>query len=97
MTYKFPPQPDPEFEIKRAEEQRRALESKTRSEVSMIEAEAKLMVSEADVILKIAQAKKVADESELKRLELVLKELSDRRKALVEVEKIEQQDKQAAV
>jgi chaperonin GroES len=97
MTYKFPPQPDPEFEIKRAEEQRRALESKTRSEVQMIEAEAKLMVSEADVILKIAQAKKVADEPELKRLELVLKELSDRRKALIEVEKIEQQDKQAAV
>jgi hypothetical protein len=97
MTYKFPPQPDPEFEIKRAEEQRRALESKTRSEVQMVEADAKLMVAEADVILKYAQAKKVADEPELKRLEMVMEEISDRRKALVEVAKIEQQDKQAAI
>ena len=90
MTYKFPPQPDPEFEIKRAEEQRRALEAKTRSEVTMIEAEANLMVKEAEVVLKMAQAKKLGDETELKQFELILKELQDKRKTLVEVAKIEQ-------
>jgi chaperonin GroES len=96
MTYKFPPQPDPEFEIKRAEEERRSLEAKVRGEVTMAEADAKLMVAEADVILKMAQASKIADEPELERLKLIAKEISDKRKALVEVVKVEQSDKQAA-
>lgn len=96
MTYKFPPQPDPEFEIKRAEEQRRALEGKARAEQGYIEAEAKLMVAEADVVLKYANAKKIADEPELKRLELILEELQDKRKTLVEMAKIDEQSKQRA-
>ena len=96
MTYKFPPQPDPEFEIKRAEEQRRALESQTRSEIQFIEAEGKLMVQEAEVVLKMAQAQKLGDETELKQFELILEEMRDKRKALVELAKIEQADKQRA-
>lgn len=90
MTYKFPPQPNPEFEIKRMEEQRRALESKTRSEVTMVEAEAKLMVAEAEVVLKLAQAKKLGDDAETGRLELILKEMEGKRKALVEMAKIDE-------
>ena len=96
MTWKFPPQPDPEFEIKRAEEQRRALEGKARAEQGYIEAEAKLMVAEADVVLKYANAKKMADEPELKRLELILEELKDKRKTLVEMAKIDEQSKARA-
>ena len=96
MTYKFPPQPNPEFEIKRAEEQRRSLESKTRSEVTMVEAEAKLMVAEADVVLKMAQAQKLGEDTEVDKFELILKELQDKRKTLVEMAKIDEQSKQRA-
>lgn len=96
MTYKFPPQPNPEFEIKRAEEQRRALESKTRSEVTMVEAEAKLMVAEADVVLKMAQAQKLGDDAQIEKFELILKELQDRRANLVEMAKIEESAKARA-
>lgn len=96
MTYRFPPQPDPEFEIKRAEEQRRSLESQTRSEIGYIEAEGKLMVQEAEVILKLAQAQKLGDDVETDRLELLLKEFEGRRKALLEMAKIDEQSKQRA-
>jgi chaperonin GroES len=85
----FPPQPDPEFEIKRAEEQRRALEGKTRSEVTMVEAEAKLMVAEAEIILKQAQARKLGEDVELKKLEILQKDMEGKRKALLEMAKLE--------
>jgi len=90
MQLKFPPQPDPEFEIKRAEEQRRALEGKARADQGYVEAEAKLIVAEADVILKTAQAAKIADEPELARLKLLADEIKDKRKLLVEREKIDE-------
>jgi hypothetical protein len=95
MTLKFPPQPNPEFEIKRAEEQRRAMEAKTRSEVAFIDAEANLMVKEAEVILKMAQAQKLGDETELKQFELILSELQDKRKTLVEMAKIDESKQRA--
>ena len=96
MVLKFPPQPDPEMEIKKADMQRRTLEGKTRSEVTMVEAEAKLMVAEADVVLKMTQAKKLGDDTELKRFEIILEELQDKRKSLVEIAKIEESAKQRA-
>ena len=89
MTLKFPPQPNPEFEIKRAEEQRRTLESQVRSEVQQEEVGIKYMLAEADVVLKMAQAKKLGDDVETDRLELILKEMQDRRKTLTEVVKLE--------
>ena len=89
MQLKFPPQPDPEFEIKRAEEQRRAIEGKARAEQGYVESEAKLIVAEADVILKTAQAAKLADEPELARLKLLADEIADKRKTLVEMAKID--------
>lgn len=89
MQLKFPPQPDPEFEIKRAEEQRRALEAKTRSEVTMVEAEGRLMVAEADVVLKMAQAQKLGEDVKLEQFELLLKELQDQRKHLADMAKID--------
>lgn len=95
VEYVYPPQPDPEFEIKRAEEERRTLESKTRSEVTMVEAEAKLMVAEADVVLKIAQAQKLGDDVNTDRFELILKELQDKRKQVTELEKIDAAERTA--
>jgi len=88
----FPPQPNPEFEIKRQEEQRRALESKTRSEVSMVEAESKMMVAEADIVLKMAQARKLGDDTELKKLEILQKEMEGKRRALLEMVAIEEEN-----
>ncbi|MFZ9015189.1 MAG: hypothetical protein ACO21T_14155, partial [Alphaproteobacteria bacterium] len=85
-------QPNPEFEIKRQEEQRRALESKTRSEVSMVEAESKMMVAEADIVLKMAQARKLGDDTELKKLEILQKEMEGKRRALLEMVAIEEEN-----
>jgi len=92
MTYVFPPGPSPEFEIKRAEEQRRTLEAQSRAEDNREELGGKLAVMEADVILKMAQAAKIADEPQLERLKILANEISDRRKTLVEVVKNEKQD-----
>ncbi len=80
MDYVFPPQPDPEFEIKRQEEQRRTLESQTRSEVQYMNAE-------ADMILKTAQAEKLQDQKAIDRLTLLAKELESKRKYLADIEK----------
>lgn len=95
MTYKFPPQPDPEFEIKRMEEQRRALEGKARAEQGYIKAESDLMLTEAKVLLMMSQAGTEASKTELKKVELLLGEIADRRKSLVEMIKIEN-DKESA-
>lgn len=91
MTYKFPPQPDPEFEIKRQEEQRRTLEAQDRAAIGREEAAAKMMVAEANLIKTMAEVQKMGDDTALKELELRLKDLADRRKAMTEVVKIENQ------
>ena len=91
-TLAIPPAPNPEFEIKRAEEQRKTLEAQMRAEHNQQELDGKLAVMEADIILKTAQAAKVADEPALKRMELLAKDLSNKRKTLVEVAKIENEN-----
>jgi chaperonin GroES len=96
MTYKFPPQPDPELEIKKADMQRRTLEGKVRGEVDLIKAESAIAVDEAKILLMMAQAQKLGDEVELKQFELILGELQDKRKLLVEMAKIDESSKQRA-
>ena len=93
--YVIPPQPDPELEIKKADMQRRTLEGKVRSEVDMKKAESQIMVDQADILVKMAQAEVAADTPEYKRLELILKEQESIRKSLVEMAKIEN-DKEKA-
>jgi hypothetical protein len=93
MTLKFPPQPDPELEIKKADMQRRTLEGQTRSEVAYMDADTKLMVAEADVVLKRAQAQKLGDDTQLEQFDLLLKEMQDKRKAIVELKKVEESAK----
>lgn len=85
----FPPQPDPELEIKKADMQRRTVEGKIRGEADVARAEADLMTAEADVMLKMAQAKKVADEPELERFKELMKEIQNRRKTFIDAAKIE--------
>jgi hypothetical protein len=96
VALKFPPQPDPEMEIKKADMQRRVLEGQSRAEADMMRAESDIMVNQAKVILMMAQAEVAADTPELERLKLLVKEFDDKRKTLVEMAKIEQSDKTAS-
>jgi len=97
MVLKFPPQPDPELEIKKADMQRRVLEGQSRAEADMMRAESDIMVNQAKVLLLMAQAQEAADTPEFKRLELMVKEFDGQRQALLEMAKIEQSnDKQTA-
>ena len=95
----FPPQPDPELEISKADMQRRVLEGKVRSEVDMMKAESQIMVDQAKVMVMIAEleADKEAESNNVRieELKLLVKEFEINRKALVEMAKIEQ-SKQAA-
>lgn len=97
MQLKFPPQPDPEFEIKRAEEQRRTLEAQVRGDVDIMKAESQIMVDEAKVLLMMAQAEVAADTPELERLKLLVQEFGDKRKTLVEMAKIDENRADRAV
>ena len=93
MQLKFPPQPDPELEIKKADMQRRTLEGQSRAEADMMRAESDVMVNQAKVMLMMAQAEVEADSPQLERLKLLVKEFDDKRKALVEMAKLEKEEK----
>jgi chaperonin GroES len=94
MTYKFPPQPDPEMEIKKADMQRRVLEGQSRAEADMMRAESDIAVNEAKILLMMAQAEVEAESTEMERLKMILKEFDDKRNAMIELAKLEaQQDK----
>ena len=55
-----------------------------------------MMVAEADVILKLAQAKNLGDEASLKELKIIADDLKDRRKSMVEAAKVEVAKEQAS-
>ena len=94
MVLKFPPQPDPELEIKKADMQRRVLEGQSRAEADMMRAESDIAVNEAKILLMMAQAEVAAGSPEMERLKMILKEFDDKRKAMIELAKLEaQQDK----
>jgi len=96
MTLKFPPQPNPEFEIKRAEEQRRTLESQTKYELQAQETASKLAVDEATIIKLMADAAVAADKPALERLKLIADELEGKRKAIIDLAKVEESAKSRA-
>jgi hypothetical protein len=96
MTSKFPPQPDPELEIEKADMQRRVLEGQARAEKDLMLAQSKVNVDEAAIIKLMSEAQETADKPELERLKLLLKEQEDIRKNLVEMAKIDEQSKQQA-
>jgi chaperonin GroES len=95
VALKFPPQPDPEMEIKKADMQRRVLEGQSRAEADMMRAESDIAVNEAKILLMMAQAEVAAGSPEMERLKMILKEFDDKRKAMIELAKLEaQQDKE---
>jgi chaperonin GroES len=87
LELKFPPQPDPELEIKKADMQRRTLEGQSRAEKDMLLAQSKVNVDQAQIIKLIAEAAETADKPELERLKLLDAEQDSIRKSLVELEK----------
>ena len=90
LTYKFPPQPDPELEIKKADMQRRTLEGQSRAEKDMLLAQSKVNVDEAAIIKLMAEAAETADAPQLERLKLLYKDQESIRKSLTELAKSEQ-------
>lgn len=88
----FPPAPDPEMEVKKAEEQRRTLESQSRSETQAALAASKIAVDEANILKIMAEAEVAADKPELERMKLLLNDLADKRKTLLEMANLEKAD-----
>jgi len=91
MTLKFPPQPDPELEIEKADMQRRVLEGQSRAEKDMLLAQSTVNKDQAQIILMMAQAAETADKPELERLKLLDKEQDSIRKSLTELAKADGQ------
>jgi hypothetical protein len=87
MVLKFAPGPDPELQLKGAEEERRAMEAKNRYEIDLIRAMSEESLNEAKILEIEAKAEIAADTPELERLKLLQKESSERRKALLEMMK----------
>ena len=81
----FPPQPDPEFEIKRAEEQRKTLEGQSRHDLQIKEVEIKMMLAESQVMKMIGDMEAVKDKDDISRLELQLKDMISKREALTDI------------
>ena len=95
MQLKFPPQPDPEFEIKRADMQRRTLEGQSRAEKEMLLAQSTVNKDQATIIKLMAEAAETADKPQLERLKLLDAEQDAIRKSLVEIAKIEESNRKA--
>lgn len=95
LTYKFPPQPNPEMEIQKADMQRRTLEGQSRAETDMLLAQSKVNVDEASIIKLMADAAVAADTPELERLKLLIKDQESIRKSLVEIKKVESGNQKA--
>jgi len=78
----IPPPKNPELEIQVMEEQRRALESKSRSETNAATAESNILLNEAKVQEMAANAQLAGEGADIKRYEAVTKRLKEIREGL---------------
>jgi len=90
VELQFPPQPNPELEIEKADMQRRTLEGQARAEKDNMLAQSKVKVDQANIIKLMMDAEVAEDNKEFKKLELLLKEQEMIANNLVELAKIEQ-------
>jgi len=95
VQLKFPPQPDPELEIKKADMQRRTLEGESRAEKDMLLAQSKVNVDQAQIIKLMAEAAETADKPTLERLKLLDAEQESIRQSLTDIAKIESANEKA--
>lgn len=89
LTLAMPPPPNPEINLKIAEEERRTQESKDRYELGLMKAMDNSALVEAQILEIEARAEVAADAPELERLKLLQKETAERRKVLLEMVKEE--------
>ena len=92
MELVYPPPEDPEFQIKAQEEARRTMEAKDRAEVNYMLAASKIAVDEATILKLMAEAELAADGPELARMQMMVDDLQDRRKTLLEMAKLDKTD-----
>lgn len=85
MVLKYPPQPDPELEIQKADLQRQTLADKSNHDIKVKETEVKMMVAEAQVIKLMADAQVAADKPTLERLKIQLEDMVSKREAMTQV------------
>ncbi len=95
MVLKFPPQPDPELEIKKADMQRRTLEGQSKAEKESILAESTVLLNKAKVFEMMARMEDMKESQEYKRLELIVKEFDIQTKAIAQLAKIEEDGRNA--
>ena len=95
LQLKFPPQPDPQLELDKAELQVKALDGQEKNRLKAEEVASGMAVDEANIILIMAKAAEMADKPELERLKLLADEMSDKRKAVLEIYKADKQAKKA--
>lgn len=93
IQLKFPPQPDPELELQKAELQVKTLDGQEKNRLKAEEVASGMAVDEARIIMLMAQATEIADKPQLERLKLLADELKDKRKSILEIVKIEKQEK----
>lgn len=91
----IPPPVNPEVELKKAEEARRARESEQRYRIQAFEADTKASVAEADIVLKSAQAQSLSADAALKRFEAINERQEKRREAFLKSVELEIRDKEA--
>ena len=96
MELVFPPPPNEEMELAKAEEQRLTAQMQGELAVKASIADSDIAVNQAKIIMMMAQASEMADRPEFKRLELMVKEMQMQRETLVKAIKVDndaQQDK----
>ena len=93
LVLKFPPQPDPELEIEKADMQRRTLEGQSRAEKDSILAESTVLLNKAKVFKMMAEMEDMKETQEYKKLELISRDFDSQRAAILALAKMEEDRK----
>lgn len=76
------PPPNPEVEVKMAEEQRRTVESQARMSINAAEAESKIDVNESQILLNQAKAQEIDEKTLIEKFDAITKRMAERREAI---------------
>jgi chaperonin GroES len=92
------PAPNPEIEIQIAEEQRRAVESKARTEISAAEAASRLDVDRSQVLLNMTKAGQMQADVAIREFEAITERMKVRQEGLGKILEVEdnERDRQAS-
>lgn len=85
MVLKFPPQPNPDIEMQKAELQLKAQQGKSKHEVDVGRLEIEGMLAEAKVLQMVAQAEAANDKTLVDKLKLQLDDMISKRNSLTAI------------